>query len=89
MSTDKKPLQSKKFIAFLISIFLIAAILITTLLTQTFNWAMKAFMCIGIFSISFICVGYIFKQAGIDKFNQGILHLGEKLSGLIPKRPLE
>lgn len=69
---EKKPLSSKKFISFLFSALLIAGILIMALITQQFSLAMSLFMCIGIFGLVFIAVGYILSQAALDKLVRGV-----------------
>jgi len=77
---DKKPLKSKKFIAFFFSMLLVAGILITALITQSFGWAMSAFMVAGMFTIGFLSVGYIFSQKALDKFIAGMDVLGGEKS---------
>ena len=69
---EKTPLKSKKFIAFFFSLLLLAGILLFALNTQTIGWPLAAFMCIGIFSIAFISVGYILSQGALDKFVRGV-----------------
>jgi len=69
---EKTPLKSKKFIAFFFSLLLLAGILVFALATQTIGWAIAFFMCIGIFAIAFISVGYILSQNALDKFVRGI-----------------
>lgn len=78
---EKTPLKSKKFIAFFFALILLATILVFALLTQTIGWAIASFMCIGIFAIAFISVGYILSQGALDKFVRGVTQLkgaGEK-----------
>jgi ABC-type multidrug transport system fused ATPase/permease subunit len=69
---NKKPLSSKKFIAFFFSMLLIAGILVVALLTQTFTWAMASFMSIGVFSVAVLAIGYILRQSALDKFLAGV-----------------
>ena len=75
MSFEKSPFKSKKFIAFFFALLVLAGILVTALLTQTFGWAMVAFMCVGIFAVGFLAIGYILPQAALDKFVRGALAL--------------
>jgi hypothetical protein len=65
---DKKPFQSKKFIAFVFSMVIITGILVVTLLTQSFTWALAAFASIGIIGICTLAVGYILGIASLEKF---------------------
>ena len=69
---EKTPLKSKKFVAFFFALLVLAGILIFALKTQTVGWAIAAFMCIGIFAIAFISVGYILSQGALDKFVRGV-----------------
>jgi len=78
MSFEKTPLKSKKFIAFFFSLLVLAGILVTALLTQTFGWTMVVFMSIGIFAVGFLAVGYILPQAALDKFIRGAAALKGK-----------
>ena len=72
---EKTALKSKKFIAFFFTLLLLAGILIFALVTQTIGWPLTAFMCIGIFGISFLAVSYIGKQGDLDKFVRGVSQL--------------
>jgi hypothetical protein len=65
---NKKPWHSKKFIAFLFSMIIITGILIVTLLTQSFTWALAAFGSIGIIGICTLAIGYILGVASLEKF---------------------
>lgn len=58
--------NSKKFIAFLVSLFSIVGLLGFALYTQTFVWAMSLFMCIGILGIVCLVLGYILSQKKLD-----------------------
>lgn len=69
---EKTPLKSKKFIAFFFAMLVLAGILIFALKTQIIGWAIALFMCIGIFAIAFISVGYILSQSALDKFVRGV-----------------
>ena len=75
---DKKALKSKKFIAYFFSSLLLGGILIAALMTQQFTLAMSAFMSVGIFSISCLAIGYVFSQATLDKFINGVTSLADK-----------
>lgn len=80
MNFEKTPLSSKKFIAFFFASLVIAGILIAALLTQTFGWAMVAFMSIGILGVCCLAIGYILKQAALDTFVRGVVGLGKNLN---------
>lgn len=58
--------NSKKFIAFLISLFVLAGLLGVALFTQTFVWAMALFMSIGVLGIVCLVLGYILSQKKLD-----------------------
>ena len=81
MTFERTPLSSKKFIAFFFSLLVVAGILITALLTQTFGWAMVVFMSVGIFAVGFLAIGYILPQAALDKFVRGATALQGKQDG--------
>jgi len=78
MNLDKKPLQSKKFIAFFFSLLVLAGILTIALVTQTFGWAMVTFMSIGVFGLCALAIGYILPQAKYDKFISSVVDLVRK-----------
>lgn len=82
---NKTPRRSKKFIAFFFSIIMIAGILVAALLTQQFVWAMAVFMSIGMLAIASISIGYVLSQNALDKFIQGVAHLGGIGDAIIPK----
>jgi len=65
---DKKALQSKKFIAFFVSLAVMAGILIVALVTQTFGIAMSAFMSLGMAAIAVMCISYVNKQGTLDRY---------------------
>ena len=69
---EKTPLSSKKFIAFFASLAVIAGVLITALVTQSFGWPMVAFMTAGITGICALAIDYIGKQGSLDKFMRGL-----------------
>ena len=70
--------NSKKFVAFFISLAVLAGILVTALLTQSFVWAMALFMSIGILGIVCLVLGYILSQKKLDSVK-------EIMSGLVEK----
>jgi len=78
MILDKKPFQSKKFIAFIFASIILAGILITALLTQAFGWAMVTFMTIGVFGVCSLAIGYILPQAKYDRFVQGVASIAKR-----------
>lgn len=87
---EKTPLKSKKFIAFFFALLLLAGILIFALKTQMFGWSIALFMCIGIFAIAFISVGYILSQSALDKFVRGVGQFkGAGDSDETPDEPME
>ena len=81
---DKTPLKSKKFICFLISLAVLAAILVTGLVTQSFVWAMALFMCIGILGVVTLSLGYILSQRKLDSvlpLMNNLINKGSQLNG--------
>lgn len=68
----KLAFSSKKFIAFFATMIIVAGILITALLTQTFVWAMAAFMGIGILVIGVMAIAYVNNQATLDRFIEAV-----------------
>lgn len=58
--------NSKKFMAFLISLVVLTIILMFALVTQTFTWSMTLFMCIGILGVVCLVLGYILSQKKLD-----------------------
>jgi hypothetical protein len=65
---NKKPLQSKKFIALFFCILAITGVLVTALLSQAITWPMAFFMSVGMLAIGALSVGYILGQTSLDKF---------------------
>lgn len=64
----KSNFNSKKFVAYFLSLLVIASILIIALFTQTFGWPMVTFMTAGILAISVMTIRYTVGQAALDKF---------------------
>jgi uncharacterized membrane protein YraQ (UPF0718 family) len=87
---DKTPLRSKKFIAFFFSVLVIAGVIVATLLTQTFGWAMAAFMSVLALGLTAIAIGYVISQSALDKFVQGAARLsGSIKNGIVPNDDVE
>ena len=79
---DKTPLKSKKFIAFIFSILIIAGVMITALFTQTFGWPIALMMSIGMLGLTATTIGYVLSQGALDKFMQGISHISGGLKNV-------
>jgi drug/metabolite transporter (DMT)-like permease len=76
--------NSKKFIAFIISLVVIAVLLGFALYTQTFTWSMTLFMCIGILGIVCLVLGYILSQKKLDTVKElmsSLIEEGKDLNG--------
>jgi cyanate permease len=58
--------NSKKFVAYFLSLLVVAGLLGIALFTQTFGWPMAAFMSIGIIGIIALVLGYILTQRKLD-----------------------
>jgi predicted ferric reductase len=58
--------NSKKFVAYFLSLLVIAGLLGFALWTQTFSWSMAVFMSIGILGIVALVLGYILTQRKLD-----------------------
>lgn len=69
---EKKALQSKKFVAFVVASFLIAGILTAALLTQPITWPMATFMGVLAAGIAALAIGYVISQSALDKFMRGV-----------------
>lgn len=65
---EKKPSQSKKFIAFFFVISVLAALAIVFSTTQTLGIALSPILLGIILTIGFIGVSYIFSTAVLDKY---------------------
>lgn len=70
--------KSKKFIAFLLGLLVLAGLLATALVTQTFVWAMALFMSIGILGIVGLVLGYVLSQKKLDTVSVMVNSLLEK-----------
>lgn len=87
-----KNFNSKKFIAFLVSLFVLAGLLSVALFTQTFVWAMALFMCIGVLGIVCLVLGYILSQRKLDTVKElmsDLLKEGADINGSNNKTTLE
>jgi len=73
---EKRPLQSKKWIAFFFALIVMAGILITALVLQEFTMSMSLFMSAGIIGIAALSIGYVLSTAALDKFMSNIGSLG-------------
>jgi MFS-type transporter involved in bile tolerance (Atg22 family) len=78
---NKTIFNSKKFIAFFVSIGIIAGVLVTALVTQSFTWPMVVFMSAGMLALAFLCISYVSTQGTLDKF----VELMKGISGNVKK----
>ena len=78
----KSNFNSKKFVAYLLSLLIVAGILVFALFTQTFGWPMTTFMTLGILAISVMSIKYTVGQAALDKFIEMGKTLPEKMKNL-------
>jgi hypothetical protein len=69
--------NSKKFVAFFVSLAVLATILIIALFTQVFVWPMALFMSIGILGIVCLVLGYILSQRKLDSVKEIMSNLVE------------
>ena len=67
---DKLPTKSKKFLALLFTILVIAGVMITALVVQPVGWPLSATMLAGMLTIGFLGVGYILSTASLDRYIQ-------------------
>jgi uncharacterized membrane protein len=74
---DKKALESKKFKAFLLSLSALTLILIVALFLPTITWPMVTFMCLGMFGICSLCIGYVLPQAKYDMFMEKVKSIAD------------
>jgi hypothetical protein len=75
---EKKPLESKKFIAFVFSMLLLTGTLVLSIVLKQTSWAMSLFMVSGIITIGALAIGYVISQAALDKFMVNIVKLKTK-----------
>ena len=68
MSFEKSALKSKKFLAFLLCILVLAGLAVIALIFQDIGWPLAAFMLAIVFTIGFLGVGFVFSVAQLDKY---------------------
>ena len=87
---DKKPFSSKKFIAFFFSVIVMAGVMITALLTQTFGWPLVTFMSIMALGMTAVIIGYVISQSALDKFIHGAAQIiGRPKDVTVPNKDME
>lgn len=67
MSTQKKPLESKKFILTVFSVLVLAGILVTAFFTQTIGWPLAVVLSLLSIGLIVIPVGTVLGMTAIDK----------------------
>lgn len=67
MSSQKKPLESKKFILTIFSILILAGIIIVSLFTQQIGWPLALVLSLLALGIIIIPIGTILGMTAIDK----------------------
>ena len=80
-ATDKKPLESKKFVFGLLTVIGLLGVIVVALITQTFGWPMVAFMVMSVAGLVTIAMGYVLGQGSIDKW----VNIVGRLEPLTPK----
>lgn len=75
---EKKPLESKKFIAFIFSMVLMTGTLVLSILFKQTDWAMSLFMVAGMISMGALSIGYVISQSALDKYITNIVKLKNK-----------
>jgi len=68
MNYEKSAMKSKKFLAFLLCVFILAGLAVTALISQDIGWPLAAFMLAIVFTIGFLGVGFVFSVAQLDKY---------------------
>lgn len=69
---EKAWYQSKKFLAFLITMLVLAGITVMTLLYQTISWPLTAYMTGIVFVMGWTTTLFMGKQAELDLFVRGL-----------------
>ena len=72
--------NSKKFVSFMYSQTILAAILIVSLITQTFSLSMTLFMTVGIIGLVVLPAAYIFNQKKLDTVKEVLLSVTNKIT---------
>lgn len=81
MDFEKTALKSKKFLAFLLCLIILAGLAITALITQNVGWPLAAFMLAIVLTIGFLGVGFVFSVAQLDKY--------VRLAAITGKNPIQ
>lgn len=85
-SVEKKPMQSKKFIAFLFMEILLAALAMVALFTQPqLGWPLATFMSLIIMTMGAIALTFNGFQAAMDKYLRGAALTGTLTDALTQK----
>ena len=74
----------KKFIAFLLDLIFLTALLGFALYTQTAVWSLSLFLCIGILGIVCLVLGYVLSQKKLDTVKElmkGLIDKGADING--------
>jgi hypothetical protein len=79
---EKKPSQSKKFIAFFFTVTMLISLGIATLITQVITAWLSTVLLAIVLTVGTIGVGYIIGQAGLDKYAK-IAEISTKIKGLV------
>lgn len=74
----RAPMQSKKFIAFLLTQLILAGTMITSLVLEDFSVAMSIFMDIGVMSMGALAIGYIISERALDQFLHTVQDIVDK-----------
>ncbi len=87
-SVEKKPLKSKKFVAWLIQQILMTTMAIVALVKQpTMGWPLASFMTGIIFMMGVSTMFYMGKQAALDATVRGFAFIGKPATPLPPPLP--
>ena len=87
-TVEKKPHQSKKFLAWLIANLLLSAMAIVALVKQPeLGWPLASFMVAIVFSMCASTMLLIGKQAALDTAVRGFAMLGKSPSNILNKIP--
>lgn len=80
-SVEKKPLRSKKFVAWLIQQLIMAAMAIVALIKQPeMGWPLASFMSGIVFAMGTSTMFYLGKQAALDSAVRGFAFLGNPIT---------
>jgi len=74
-----KNLLSKKFIAFIITMAVLAGVIIVTVLTQQITFNVTIFLVILAIGLAGVPIGYVVSQTSLDKFIEGVGNIAGKM----------